>query len=256
MTLNCVSSAVEPTLRYQRGAQGFLEYQEHMNSRLRTAFTPLTERAEAEFGLFLENVMQMGTLATACEISVRASEKAAKLGRKLAEEPYGGRAVELNEAALAAAQRARYFLKESLQNIDDPDNQIAKAFGSDVATERIALARREMFHELVEINIKPADFEELMLIWNETAKAAGSLESLASYLDDNIKQFIDVRVEDDRGNRPHSPLVWWKYVLIATLIGAAIFGVVACFVWFACTWFAPLLAAVAPWVFGIIDRGC
>jgi hypothetical protein len=176
MTLNCSSSAIEPTLRYQRGVQGFLEYQELMNSRLRTAFTPLTERAEAEFGLFLENVMQRGTLATACEIAVRASEKAAKLGRKLAEEPYGGRAVELNEAALAAAQRARYFLKESLQNIDDPDNQIAKAFGSDVATERIALARREMFHELVEINTKPADFEELMQIWDETAKAAGSLE--------------------------------------------------------------------------------
>ena len=187
---------------------------------------------------------------------MRASEKAAILGRKQGEAPYGGRAVELNEAALAAAQRARYFLKEILQHLDDPDNRIAKAFGSGEVNERIALARHEMFHELAEINIKPADFEELMQIWGETAKAASSLDSLASYLDDKIKQFIDVRSAEDRGNRPHSPLVWWKYVLIATLIGAAIFGVVACFVWFACTWFAPLLGAVAPWFFGIIDRGC
>lgn len=256
MTHLCADVDLNTTFRFQRGATGFLDYQTRANNHLRQAFAPLTERFDPSFGLFLENLMQLGTYATACEIQVRENEKAIAFGRKLGDSAYSGVAVDYNEAAIKAASRARHFLKEALQVVDGPTSPVWAAFSGGDAKEAIAEARKVMFQQLVEINIKPDDFEEVMKIWSEVTESASSADNLGSYLDESIAKFLELRADDDRGNRPHSPLPWWKYVLIGAIIGAAIFGVVACFVWFACSWIGPVLGALAPWVFGIIDRGC
>jgi hypothetical protein len=252
----CSDRDFDATLRFQRGAGGFLDYQTRANNHFLHAFEPLTERFNPSFRLFLENLVQVGSYATACEIQVRENQKAVAFGRKLGEPPYGGVAVDYNEAAMKAATRARHFLKEAMQAADGPISPVWAAFSGGDAREAMDSARKAMFQQLVEINMKPDDFEEVMKIWGEVAESATSVESLGKYLDENIAKFLELRSEDDRGNRPHSPLPWWKYLLIATIIGGAIFGVVACFVWGACTWMAGVIAAAAPWVFGIIDRGC
>ena len=119
-------------------------------------------------------------------------------------------------------------------------------------------AREALTTHLVKFNIPPADFGEVHQIWDEARGAARErgVEGVLQHMEENLERLASLREEDDRGTRPHSPLPWWKYVLIAGILAAGVFAVIACFVWFGCTWVWSALGLVAPWVFGIIDRGC
>lgn len=256
-TFCCPESIFSTIVRQQRGSAGFSEYQELANARLAHAFG-IAVRLDDEdrLRLMLTNMMEMGHRATACEIQVRANEKRRLVGLPIAGELLDDVATEHNAMAVKAAIRARRLLDQVAVSADDRIARVRDAFGQPQTIEAMAEARTMVVREFLEINIKPQDFEEVIKIWDEVQQAGRSFEGLKKYVDQSLVQFIERRGQPNRGNEPHSPLAWWKYVLIAVIIAAAIFGVVACFVWFGCSFIFPLLGVIAPWVFGIIDRGC
>lgn len=246
MSCDCTLEAV---LGSQTGVRGYLDFQDGMNQRLLEAFQPILRPAESPFDLVLVNIMEAAKFAVACELKVRENERSTRYTGRSRETEYFGTAVEFNSQCLRSAGRAREVLKRvagSLPDLPQPDEG---AFAD---------ARTAMFQALTKFNIMPPDFGEVIKIWDEAVAPArrGGAAAILGQLDGNLETLIRLRTQTDRGNAPHSPLPWWKYVVIALVIGAGIFAVIACFVWSACTWVWPAISAVAPWVFGMVDRGC
>ncbi|GLZ77070.1 hypothetical protein Afil01_18770 [Actinorhabdospora filicis] len=240
---------LDQLLALQTGVRGYLSYQDGMNRRMAEEFAPILKPTESQAGLLLVNLMNAGKFAVACELKVRENERDTIYTGGSRDDEYAGTAVEFNEQCVRSLERARYILRglpKALQELPRPDDEV------------IADGRTAMFRTLAKFNIMPPEFAEVIKIWEETVAPArrGGVPAIFATLDQNLETLIGLRTRADRGNEAHSPLPWWKYVLIAVIIGAALFAIFACFYWGACTWVWPALALVAPWVFGIIDRGC
>jgi|ERR1043165_299842 hypothetical protein len=242
--------------RLQKGVRGYLDYQDLSNKHQYETFAEIFRPANSDLELFFANVLEAAKFATATEIKIRESQRLQTLGRAAAGSEYSIDAQEYNRQAIKTANRARTILKRSRENwnkLNPPERVGRPEFQSTLADARESLAQN-----LVKFNLSVREFEEVLSIWEEVAATATdkNQDRLFDYLDSSLEKFTALRSEADRGTSSHSPLPWWKYVIIAVYIGAAIFAVIACFWWFACTWVWPAISATAPWIFGIIDRGC
>lgn len=253
MTFAYAISAHE-AIRYHKGVPGFLEFQALMNQDVLTTFGPLLEPLGKGATLFLANTLEMARYATASEIKVRENERLIKLQRRKLSSSFDSEAAELNQYAVHASVRAL----DALSNIEI-DERLVKVGSEKAMQTTFADARERFISALLEFNItNNPDFFEVVEIWEHAVKTfkKGGLAALRGHMQTQLREFAERRLTDERGTSPASPLPWWKYVLIAALIGAAIFAVVACFIWFGCSWAMSAVSAAAPWVFGIIDRGC
>lgn len=128
----------------------------------------------------------------------------------------------------------------------------------DELQDALADSNEAVIQGLNKFNIGPEEFREVVSIWNKASDTLveGGGEALYTFVEENLDTFVIHRGRPGRGTEPHSPLPWWKYVIVATYIGVAVFAVAACFMWSACTWVWIAIFATAPWTFQIIDRGC
>lgn len=244
--------------RSHTGVRGFLDFQDASNADLRAAFAPMLQPAGHDLELFFVNVLEAGKFAVGAELKVRESQRLGAVGRLQGEE-MAGPDVPYNAEAVSSARRALLVLRRAEGSFGEvPLAELRQVHREPGALRAVDEGKESLVQHLVKFNIGNEDFQEVLDIWDENTKVASDrgAEGLLRSLDEQLERFIELRGEDDRGTRPHSPLPWWKYVVIATVIGAAVFGVFACFFWGACTWVWSAIAAVAPWVFGMIDRGC
>jgi len=257
MSLTCFE--LDSVIRSHTGVRGYLDFQDAMNARVREGFKPLMAPAENNLDAFLAALLDAGKFGVAAELTVRESDRLVSLGRAPEEQRLSGPNVPHNAQAIRFAERATSLLKRTQESLDDaPLNHLRDVHQDRELPQAFDEAREALAQHLVKYNIKTEDLGEVFQMWDENVRVAteSGVRGLLDGIAENLRQFIEVRREDDRGTRPHSPLPWWKYVIIAAIIGAAIFAIIACFVWSACVWVWPAVAIAAPWVFGIIDRGC
>ena len=253
-TVEC--GTLDQVLRLQTGVRGYLDYQDLLNKQQYSTFGEIYRPANADLELLLANVLEAAKFATATEIKVRETQRLIAIGKSAAGTEYSTDAQEYNRQAMKMANRARTILNRAREKWSKalPLEELDQAGFLSTLTD----AKESLTRSLVKFNLSVKEFEEVLAIWDEVAATTSgkSQDKLFEYLDRNLERFVALRGEADRGTAAHSPLPWWKYVIIAVYIGAAIFAVVACFYWFACTWVWPAISATAPWIFGIIDRGC
>jgi hypothetical protein len=254
MPLN--AAELEVVRRSHTGVRGFLDFQDAGNADGVAAFAPILERAGKDLELSFANMLQAGKFAVAAELRVRESQRLAVVGRG---DELSGPKVPYNAQAIRSAQRGLTMIRRARGALDqDPLVDLREAHRDPDVLAAIEEGKEAIVTHLVKFNIDVEGFEELLGIWDEHAKVASEsgVEGLLGRIDEHLERFIELRGEDDRGTRPHSPLPWWKWVLIGWLISSAIFCIIACFVWFGCTWVWAALGAMAAIVFGIYDRGC
>ncbi len=255
------SSALDQVVASQQGVRGWLDQQDRLNGRLRPRFAEVLAPVEAQLDLAFANILEAGKFATATEIKVREEERQAVLGRGERGRDLAGSAARFNDQAVKSARRAVGTVRTALEQLDEESliAEIRNAHQNPDARAAIDDARESFTQSFVKFNrLDPEEFRDVEGIWDEVISLGSNegVQGLLSYTQRNLDEFISVRGQDDRGNRPHSPLEWWKWVLIAALLAAGVFAVIACFWWFGCTWVWEALGAIAPWVFGIIDAGC
>lgn len=250
------ATELEVIRRSHTGVRGFLDLQDASNADLTGAFAPVLRRAGSDFELCFANLLEAGKFAVAAELRVRESARLAVTGRGA---ELTGPKVPFNAQAIKTAERARDMVRSLQDGLDkDPLVELREVHRDPEALRAIDDGKEALTQHLVKFNIDVEDYKEVLGIWDECTKLAteGGVEGLFKNIDDQLARFVELRGEDDRGTRPHSPLPWWKWCLMAWAISSAIFAVIACFWWGGCTWVWALLGALAPWVFGIIDRGC
>ena len=246
--------AVNELLRFHKGVPAFLDFQVRMNQDAFSALSPLLEPLGKNAQLLLQNVLEIGRSATACEIRVRENERLQLVTKAKLPATLDAYAQELNRHAVKSATRA----VNTVRTLDFPD-QFAQSFDKAEIKELLSSAREQMVRSLSEFNFtNTGDFEETIEIWDQVALLAQTSgpAGLVKHLEGQLNEFAERRMTEERGTSPASPLPWWKYVVIGLLIAVSIFAVVACFVWFRCTYLSDAISGAAPWLFGVIDRGC
>jgi hypothetical protein len=250
------TSELQVIRRSHTGLRGFLDLQDASNTDLTNAFDPVLQRAGTDFELHFANALEAGKFAVAAELKVRESHRLALVGRA---QELSGSDVPYNAQAVKTAERAVALIRSVQGAIDhEPLVELREVHHIPEAIAAIDDAKEALTQHLAKFNMGVEDFKEVIEIWDECAKIAADsgVDGLIGNIDTQLSQFITLRGEDDRGTRPHSPLPWWKWCIIAWAISSAIFAVIACFWWGGCTWVWAAIGAVAPWIFGMIDRGC
>ncbi len=252
---------LDAALRLATGTRGYLDYQDALNRRVRAQFVEVLRPAGRDgerAALMVANLLDAGKFATAAELKVRETERLARVGRATGEVTFSGTAVRFNTQATRAARRAIELARESRERLGEGRLAELRQAGGDELGRAFDDAREALTQHLVKFNISADDFEETHKIWDEAARRGieGGADGALAHVEESLQRFVELRGEEDRGTRPHSPLPWWKYVLIGAILAASVFAVIACFIWSGCSWVWSALGLVAPWVFGIIDRGC
>jgi hypothetical protein len=253
---------VDHILAAHRGVRGWLDVQDKLQSRAHAQFTQILAPTETQLDLAFANALEAGKFATATEIKVREDHRQALLGGADRPARLSRGAARFNEQGIRSAQRALKIVGATIDRLDDENSQVSRLRRVHEDPEvRAAIdeGRESFLMTFVKFNgLAPEDFDEVQKIWDEVIPIAtdSGVSGLLEYTQSNIQQFIEVRGEDDRGNRPHSPLAWWKWVLIAWLVSSSIFAIIACFVWSGCSWVWGALGVVAGVIWQIIDRGC
>jgi hypothetical protein len=103
--------------------------------------------------------------------------------------------------------------------------------------------------------------EEVIGLWNEaqTALEEEGFEGLLNKGRAHAREVSEARRQPNKGREPHSPLATWKYAIIAGAIVVGVAAVIACFIWFACSWVVALLGfwgAAGGWIIEMIKNGC
>lgn len=250
---------LDAVIRSHTGVRGYLDYQDAMDARVQEAFAPILEPAGNRLDQMLAAILGAGKFAVAAELTVRESERAVAAGLLTDGQQLTGAGVPYNDHAISYARRARALLDQARGALDDqPLAQLRELHHDPEAVRAFDEARDLFTRQIVEFNILQEDFTEVLGIWDGRVRIAteGGVEGLFATMAEDLDQFIERRQQPARGTEHHSPLPWWKYVVIALTIGATAFAVFACFFWGACTWVWPAIAAVYPQLFGLIDRGC
>lgn len=212
--------------------------------------------------LFFANVLEAAKFATASEVAVRENERMSVAGTSKARIAFSGNARVFNRQSTRAAAKALRILRKASKALDNPEAPLARLKGfhrEQDAREVLAEAKEAFVHGLSEYDFrKTSEFSEVLAIWEEVLGVLSKegVRGLFSRMEKDLQKFVDLRGQADRGNKLHSPLPWWKYVIIAAYIGAAAFAVFACFYWGACTWVWGAISATSPWLKNMIDWGC
>jgi hypothetical protein len=245
---------LDSVVRSQTGVRGYLELQDRINKQQRDNFDQLIGPSDAQMDLVFANVLEAGKFATATEVKIRENQRLTALGRGTPGQEFSDTAQQFNNQAINSARKALGILRGQRQRFV---SELQQVVDQEQFTGALGDSREALVQNLSKFNLSPDDFGEVISIWDEATNAASQgAEQLHGFVERNLDDFIAQRGRPDRGNHPHSPLAWWKYVLIVAYIGGTVFGVAACFLWSACTWVWPAISATAPWIFQIIDRGC
>jgi hypothetical protein len=178
-------------------------------------------------------------------------------------EPLQGREDRVNAAGLRQMNRAlEAFERGRGQLTKEVRKQIDDAIESQEFRERLVEARDEFYDLLAEADISGGEAEEVIQMWDE-AQATLEREGFEGLLNrghQRAREVREARQRPNRGREPHSPLSTWKYAIIAGTIVVGVAAIIACFIWFACSWVVAMLkflgTPVSGWILLMIQQGC
>ncbi len=238
--------------------------QQPPNPALRQQGEALLRRA----GLYeaLQHVTQIDRAVGLGHRLLRQNERAVTLNLDIGQA--GQQQAEL-EFALARrhAAGARDSLREHRQSADW--QELVSGFhqrrGTPEAESALAEARQRWIGMIHESDLPGPDAAETVAAWDAAANRLQNdgVAGVYELLDEGLAQFDEVlQANADWGRRPHSPLEWWQWLLIAAVVGIVVAAVVACLVWSACTWILAIYCAVCAaatigdWVFSVCLLAC
>ena len=167
-----------------------------------------------------------------------------------------------NQGGIRQMQRALAELEGAPSKLDqDTQRQIRESIGTQEFRDRLHEAQAQFHDNLVSADISGGEAEEVASLWNEaqTALEEGGLDALLARGQERARQALEARRRPNKGREPHSPLSVWKYAIIAGAIVVGVAAVIACFIWFACSWVTALLSfwgVSGGWIIEMIKNGC
>jgi hypothetical protein len=178
-------------------------------------------------------------------------------------EPLQGREERENAAGIRQMNRALESFERGRGQLNQKvRKQIDEALGSQGFKDRLAEARDEFYDLIADADISGAEAEEVVQMWDEaqaTLEQEG-FDGLLSRGQRMAREARDARERPNRGREPHSPLATWKYAIIAGTIVVGVAAIIACFIWFACSWVVAMLkflgTPVSGWILLMIQQGC
>jgi hypothetical protein len=164
----------------------------------------------------------------------------------------------LNDAGLASLDAALDAVR-SARNDLDPGlvEEVNRTSTSDDFGQNLTRARESFVDQLLGLDFLKEDFQQIVGLWDrhsQTVSSAG-LSGLLDELEATTTQLREVRTQPDRGTAPGS-IPWWKALVVAGIILVSLGAVIACFIWFACSWVVQYLAFVSPITLELIRQGC
>lgn len=248
--------------RFQRGVRGYIEYQDIVNMHQYALFHQILEPTKTNLNLFMMGILDAAKFAVATEIKIRENERYSAIGKHMQGRSYSEAAQSYNRRALRAASSALRIIGDASEAQETLPASLAKMENAhrEPEVKDLLLEAREFFVEgLAKFNFRTSEeFKEIVTIWDEATDVASTkgARGLLDHIKDNLEHFVKLRKQEDRGTKPHSPLPWWKWLIIAAYAGASVFSVIACFVWSACTWVWAAIGATWPIIKYMIDSGC
>lgn len=165
-----------------------------------------------------------------------------------------------NRAGVRQIERALAQLEEAPNKLDqDARRQIRESVGTQEFRDRLREARDLFEDNLVSADISGGEAEEVVGLWNEAQRTLEQegFDGLLNRGREMARQVREARRRPNKGREPHSPLATWKYYIIAGALVIGVASIIACFVWFACSWVAAMLAFFGlGWITDMIKQGC
>ena len=115
--------------------------------------------------------------------------------------------------------------------------------------------------ELLEINLRSEEVLEIVQIYDEIFEKSeeGGVNGLMDIIEEKMDELITVRsnTEKNRGrDESHSPLPWWKWLLVFSVCGVGIFVGLWCIWYFGCTYLVEIIIGTDAVNAAIIREGC
>jgi hypothetical protein len=164
--------------------------------------------------------------------------------------------VEIAEAEFAQARRLATRLSSNVAAIRSDKqcwprwSQMNSAATQGGVSDALQEARLHWKNALLDSSLDPLEAVEVMEMWDSIAATARDRgpEALLKDIEGWLSEFETIlTAKENWGRKPHSPLQWWHWLIIAIIIGAAVATVIACFVFAGC--------AFIKWIFGGVCLG-
>ena len=207
------------------------------------SMTELKKIAQETIGLgeFMGALWDGAESLVQCEIAHRAQRRAKLLEIPESIEYHGRREKLHHEHSVRHLKRSIELLRRSRQKIDPAKIRELDAFAKKPAEFRQSRAKSiEAFkRDLLENDIEPEAAREVAdiieQIFDEVVEKKG-FSGLLDYSEKQLNDLIERREKDEMRGRGEysSPIVWWKAVAIAAVLGIAVIVVIICFVYYHC----------------------
>lgn len=194
-----------------------------------------------------------------CEILNRRAERAAALEVSRGYGEYHDRLAMLHNAqGLRRLQGARKSIAQAIE-----------LYPKVIEKEDVLVSEEEMkgiladYDHMIKDQVLEMDLsrQEAREVWNEYANArkaldAGKMKGLIDYCSSKLAELTDARTDLGKGRQPHSPLPWWKILVIAVALAVSIFSVVYCYKKKNCEWVWRMVSAIGGSLLQILKSGC
>lgn len=222
-------------------------------------FNPVPAAARAGMArLSLDTVLDSITAATeefvASEQAYRSAARKSLIGAAVTDVEAQAENMH-NELGLQHLDRAVTQIA-NMNNVNQADKGRASSWlASPDGRQAVANSRQQFLELLAGHDIATDDFQEVTGRWDAEAAQITSFEGLVTVLNQRTAEVRNLRSQPNRGREAGS-LPAWKITMIAIVIAASLGAVIACFVWFACTWIMAYLAWASPSTAAVINMGC
>lgn len=194
------------------------------------------------------------------EIANRGKNRAKILKMKEKEKTYDRWEKSYHILSVGHLKKTLELIDESVETLgDEKINQLEKIKDNVAPLHNEAL---DFIKEsLLEEDIEPEIAGEIVDIYEELVKIveADGFKGLVNNIKKNLNELIEVRSDESRNrgrDEKHSPLPWWKWLIIAGVIGAGAGAIIGCLIWYGCTWLITVVTRICRWVITLVNMGC
>ena len=158
-------------------------------------------------------------------------------------------------------------LKQSLELFEEADKKLdakKKQELGDIKEDLSSLRSETLDYireELLNKDIDPEDASEIIQIYEEIFNVVEKegFNGLKNKIKKNLNELIEIR-SDETKNRgrgvKHSPIAWWKWLLIAAALGLGIGTLIGCLIWQGCAWIFQIIVGTSAPISAICATGC
>jgi hypothetical protein len=187
----------------------------------------------------LRHVTEIDRSITTGHEAIKRDERAAALGLAAP----GGRAEADRHFTRVRrhAARSRVVLREQLETDtwQEASRRVEELRRNGELSRTLDDAQEVLLGILQGSDMTAGDAREVVDVWKQASGQLtdGGVGELFRWGDQRLAEVDDILTEAaDWGRRPHSPLEWWQWLIIAAVLVIAIAVVVVCIIWFGCSW--------------------